>query len=88
MKIYDYYIVILASLLLITTVIMAALGETRLDLYFTIYLIETLVVNELFVYLNPKAKRSLNAVNYVLFTGFLFLVAAEVIEILYGIKLL
>lgn len=86
MKIYDHYILILASLLLGTTVIFAALGETRLDLCFTIYLIEALVLNELFIHLNPKAKRGLNTVNCVLFPVFLFIVAAAVTEIIWGIN--
>jgi hypothetical protein len=88
MKIYDKYILILASLLLATTVIVAAIGEVRLDLYFSIYVIEALVLTELYVYLNPKAKRELNKVNYALFAGFLVIVAAKVAEILWGIKLL
>jgi len=88
MKIYDKYILILASLLLATTVIVAALGEARLDLYFSIYVIEAMVLTELYVYLNPRAKRGLNRVNYGLFAGFLVIVAAKVVEILWGIKLL
>ncbi len=88
MKIYDKYILILAGLLLATTVIVAALGEAQLDLYFSIYVIEALVLTELYVYLNPKAKRGLNKVNYALFAGFLVIVAAKVVEILWGIKIL
>ncbi|MEA3253662.1 MAG: hypothetical protein U9Q17_01795 [Chloroflexota bacterium] len=84
MKIYDYYIISLTSLLLVTTVVMAALDESRPDLYFTVYLIETLALNELFVYLNPRARRSLNAVNYVLFAGFLAIVASKVAVILWN----
>lgn len=84
MKLYDNYIIVLASLLLTTTVIFAVLGETRLDLCFTVYLIETLILNELCVYLNPRARRSLNAVNYVLFAGFLVIVAAKVVDIIWG----
>jgi len=84
MKIYDNYIIILASLLLITSVIFAVLDETRLDLCFSVFLIEALVLNELCIYLNPKAKRSLNTVNYVLFAGFALIVANKVIEIIWG----
>jgi len=88
MRIYDKYILMLASLLLVSTIILAATNEARLDLYFSIYLIEALVLTELYIYLNPKAKRALNTVNYVLFSGFLVIVAAKVVEILWGIKLL
>ena len=88
MKIYDRYILILASILLATTVIMAAAGEVRLDIYFSVYLMETLTLTELYTYLNPKAKRGLKAVNYVLFAGFLFIVSAEIMKLLWGIKIL
>ena len=88
MKTYDRYILILASVLLSTTVIMAAAGEVRLDIYFSIYLIETLTLTELYIYLNPKAKRGLKAVNYVLFAGFLLIVAVEVVKIIWGITIL
>ena len=84
MKLYDNYVIVLASLLLVTTVVFAVLGETRLDLCFTVYLIETLVLNELCVYLNPRARKSLNSVNYVLFAGFLVIVAAKVVDIIWG----
>lgn len=88
MKIYDNYIIILASLFLTTTVVFALLDETRLDLCFTVYLIETLVLNELCIYLNPRAKKQLNSVNYVLFAGFLAIVVAKVIDIICGFNYL
>ena len=87
MRIYNRYIITLSLLLLLTTVALSALGENRLDLYYSIYLIEGLAVTELYVYLNPRAKRGLRVVNYVLFAGFMILVAAKVVEILWGIKL-
>ena len=86
MKIYNRYILWLASLFLLTTVILAAFGQQQLDLYFSVYLIEGLALTELFVYLNPRARRGLNWVSYLLFAGFLGIVTAEVIRIL-GLKL-
>lgn len=88
MKTYDRYILILTSLFLLTTIILAVIGEVRLDLYFLVYLIAGLVLTELYIYLNPKAKKALNKVNYVLFAGFLVIVASKTMEILWGIKLL
>lgn len=87
MEIYDRYIIILASLLLATTVIFAFAGEARLDLCFSVYLIEALVVTELSIHLNPKAKRGLNHVNYILFAGFALIVAAKVVEIIWAINI-
>ena len=86
MRIYDNYIIILASFLLGTTIIFALVNETRLDLCYSVYLIVCLVVNELFIYLNPKAKKGLNKVNYLLFSGFAFIVASNIAEILWHVN--
>ena len=82
MRIYDRYILFLALLFLSTTVFLSAFTEAGLDLYFSIYVIEALVLTELYVYLNPKARRGLNLVSYILFAGFLAIVAQKVVEIL------
>ncbi len=88
MRIYDRYILFLTLLFLPTTVLLSAFAEGRLDLYFSIYIIEALALTELYVYLNPKARRGLNRVNYILFASFLVIVTLKVVEILLGIKLL
>lgn len=87
MRLYDSYILWLTVLLLLTTVILSFYKVNRLDLYFTIYLIEALVLTELYVYLNPKARRGLSVVNLLLFFGFAVIVTVKVLEIL-GLKVL
>lgn len=82
LKIYNEYILTVATLLLITTVILVATGQDKLDIYYTLYIIETLIVTELYVYLNPKSRRGLNLVSLFLFCGFMVIVATKVIEIL------
>ena len=82
MKIYNSYILIIAILLLLTTVILVAMGQNALDVYYSIYIIEALIVTELYVYFNAKARRGLNLVSAILFGGFLFIVSLEVIKII------
>ena len=82
MKIYNSYILIIASLLLLTTVILVALEQNSLDVYYTIYVIEALIVTEVYVYFNAKARRGLSLVSAILFAGFLFIVSLQVIKIL------
>ncbi len=82
MKIYNSYILIITVLLLLTTVILVALEQNSLDIYYTIYIIEALIVTELYVYFNAKARQGLNLVTYILFGGFLGIVALQVISIL------
>jgi len=86
MRFYDSYIILMASLLLGITIIFSMVNETRLDLCFTVYLIVYLTVNELCLYLNPKARKGLNNVNYLLFAGFAFIVASNIAEILWQVN--
>ena len=82
MKIYNDYILIVAIALLLTTIILVAAGQNSLDVYYSMYIIEALIVTELYVYFNAKARRGLNLVSSLLFGGFLVIVSLQVIKIL------
>lgn len=82
MKIYNNYILSVSIILLLTTVILAIIGQDSLDIYYTIYVIEALVITELYVYFSHKARRGLNLVSTLLFGGFMVIVSLEVIKIL------
>jgi len=81
-KLYNSYILIVAVLFLVSTVILVALEQNSLDIYYTVYTIEALVITELYVYFNAKARRGLNLVTYILSGGFLGVVALKAINIL------
>lgn len=82
MTLYNRYLLTLAALFGLSTTVLAAYGQDRLDAYFTVFVIEYLVATLLFVYLDPKARRLLDTMGYVLFGGFLVIVALKVVEIL------
>lgn len=82
MKIYNNYIILVASLLLFTTVILAACEVNSLDIYYTLYVVEALIATEMYVYLNARARRGLTVVSTVLFAGFLVIVTSAVLNIL------
>ncbi len=82
MKIYNGYILITALVLLLTTIILIATGQTLLNVYYIAYIIEALIITELFVYFNAKVRRGLTLISTVLFGGFLFVASLEVIKIL------
>ncbi len=82
MKIYNTYILIIATLLLLTTVILVAAEQNSLDVYYSVYIIEALIVTELYVYFNAKARRGLTLVSAILFGGFLFIVSLQVVRLL------
>lgn len=87
MRIYNRYIFYLTLAFTLTTVLLALSGESHLDLYFSLYVIESLVLTSLFVYLSPKAMKGLNVVWYMLFGGFAVVVGLRVVDILFGIRL-
>lgn len=82
MKIYNRYFVILAIVLLATTVILVATGQTSLDIFYSLYVIEALIVTELFVYFNKKSRRVLNVVGIMLFGGFCIVLCLQVLKAL------
>lgn len=82
MKVYNGYILIVAVLLLLTTVIFVALGLNSLDSYYTVYIVEALIVTEIYVHINAKARRGLSLVTTILFGGFLVIFSLQAIKIL------
>ncbi len=84
MILYNRYLLTIAALFALSTTILAGYGQDKLDAYFTVYVIEYLIVTLLFVYLDPKARRLLDVMGYVLFGGFAVIVALKVIAILKG----
>jgi drug/metabolite transporter (DMT)-like permease len=83
-RLYNHYLLTLALLFGVSTTVLAAYGQDRLDVYFTLYVIEYLIATLLFAYLSPRARRLLDTMGYVLFAGFLVVVALKVVEILKG----
>lgn len=84
MRVYDRYLVTLASLFTATTVLLAFYNLHQIDLYFSLYLIELLAVTLIFAHLIPRARGFLAFVGVLLFGGFLAIVALKVLEILAG----
>ena len=82
MKIYNRYILTVAILLLLTTVALVATGQNSLDTYYSIYVIEALIVTELYVHFNKKSRRGLNTVSTMLFGGFALVLCFQVFRAL------
>lgn len=82
MRIYNNYILTVAMLLLITTPILVAMGQNSLEVFYTVFVIEALVVTELYVYLSGKVRRQLNLVSVILFGNFSLIVLTNIIKLL------
>ena len=88
MKIYNNYILTITILLLLTTVILVAMGQNSLNIYYSVYIIEALIITELYVYFNAEARRRLNLISAILLGGFLIIAFLEVINILASISVI
>ena len=84
MRIYNRYIVYLALSACVINTLLAFLGQKDLGVYFTVNVIAYLIITLLYVYMNPRARRALDTIGYVLFGGFMVIVTLKVIEILAG----
>ncbi|AKG53548.1 hypothetical protein DGWBC_0885 [Dehalogenimonas sp. WBC-2] len=82
MKIFNNYILTVSVTLMATLVILAGFGQQQLDVYYTLFIIEALIITELYVHLNNKSRRSLNIVSLALFAGFMVIVLQKVVAIL------
>ena len=84
MRIYNKYIIYLALAFCLINTVMAFLGQNSLETYFIINILAYLIITLLYVYLNPRARRALNAIGIVLFAGFMVIISLKAIEILLG----
>ena len=84
MRIYNRYILYLAIATGVLNVALAFAGQKDLGVYFAINVIAYLVITLLYVYLNPRARQALDTIGYMLFSGFLVVVAIKVVGVLSG----
>jgi hypothetical protein len=80
LKIYNRYVITVAVALLVTTLLLIIAGQALLDLYFSIYVIEALIVTELFIYFSKKSRRALNIISILLFGSFAFVFCLQVLK--------
>lgn len=84
MRIYNNYIISLALAAGIVNTLLAVFGQADLSVYFIVNVIAYLAITLIYVYLNPRAKRALNTIAAVFFTGFVVVVALKAVEIVAG----
>ena len=84
MRIFNKYIVSLALVSCLINTLLVFFGQNDLEIYFVINLIAYLVITLLYVYFNPRARRTLNTIGIVLFAGFMVIIVIKVMEIMPG----
>ncbi len=82
MRIYNLYIISLSGVLLLSSVVMTAMNADSLSNYYSVFTLEAFCITELFVHLDPKAKRGLGVVSVLMFTAFLIALGIQTQRIL------
>lgn len=82
MRVYNRYVITLLLVLGAANVLLAAVGQTGLDVYLVVSAIAYLVVSLLFVYLNPRARGLLGAIGFVLLAVVLVVAGIKAAEVL------
>jgi hypothetical protein len=82
MRIYNRYLIILAVIFCIIDIVLASFNLQDISAYFIGNVIAYLVVTLLFVHFNHQARRALSVVSVILLTGFGFIAAVKIMDIL------
>ena len=82
MRVYNRYILTVAILLLLATVILVARNVDSLEVYYVVYVLETLIATEIYGYFNTRTRRGLHRVSGLLFIGFIVIVLVRVAKII------
>lgn len=85
MEVWERLIILLTAFFTSTIVILSTLGENRLDVYISLFILEYFVAIALNTPLKRRVNQYLNLISIILFSVFSLIVAARVIEILYGV---
>ncbi len=78
----EKFVLLYAALILGTANLVAALGATQLEVYYSIFVIELLVLLELLTPFKKSLAKKMNPIAFGVFVGFIYIVAIRIIEIL------
>ena len=82
MRTYNRFILAVAGVLMLTTVVLAAVGAGSLRAYYSLYVLGALIITQVFVQISPRARQGLSMVSGGLFVGFLGIVLTEAVRAL------
>lgn len=82
MRLIERYILFYAATILLSGLLLMAIGVQQIEVYYAVYLIEFLVAIELTASVRRSLARHLRPVILVFLLGFLYTVAQRILEIL------
>jgi hypothetical protein len=84
LKLFERYLVSLTITFLVTNLVLGVFGQTSLDLYVSVFILEYFVLTLLHPNMNSRIQIFLNFLGVGLFVVFVFIVAVKVLETLFG----
>jgi hypothetical protein len=82
MRLIERYILFYAATILLSGLLLMAIGVQQIEVYYAVYLIEFLVAVELVASFRRSFERNLRPIVLVFLLGFLYTVAQRILEIL------
>ena len=84
MRVYNRYLMFLISISGFVNTLLTFFGQDDLNIYLLVNMVFFLVLTLIFMPSNPKAKKAFNTLNLIYFTGFLFIVVIEFMDVISG----
>jgi hypothetical protein len=82
MRLVEKYVFFYAAAILLSGLLLMAIGVQQIEVYYAVYLIEFLVAVELVASLRRSLERNLRPIVLAFLLGFLYTVAQRILEIL------
>ena len=82
MRLVEKYVFFYAAAILLSGLLLMAIGVQQIEIYYAVYLIEFLVAIELAASLRRSLTRHLRPIILVFLLGFLYIVAQRILQIL------
>jgi hypothetical protein len=84
LRIYNNFILTLAVVSAAVNSFLALQDNRDIVSYFIVNTVAFLVVTLLYVQFNPRARAALNSISFMLFGGFMLVIALKIVEVVAG----
>lgn len=82
MRIYDRYLITMVLATCVIDIILAFAGQTDITVFFTANVIIFMLISVLYIYFNPRTRKTLSFVSIVLLAGFIIVAIFKVVEVI------
>jgi len=82
LRIYDRYLITMVLATCVIDIILAFAGQTDITVFFTANVIIFMLISVLYIYFNPRTRKTLSFVSIVLLAGFIIVAIFKVVEVI------